>query len=391
MITQTYDLNLIPEYGSVPVIVHVSQYDSGARTLVFNLLCRDMPFSVPTGATVTIEGTKPDGHSFSYLCDYDGTQVSANVTLQMCACEGDSLCEIRILDNTGILGTANFILRVEVAGVSENPDMSDTDLPAIITIATRQMEAAARSAEEADTSATEAESYARGGTDSRQGEDSDNAKYYAEQAAQSAEEATGGGSDAHTYATLAKSWAIGNTNSRTGENTDNSKYYSEQSASSATASSNSATLSESYTKGGTNSRTGEDTDNSKYYSEQSASSATASFNSAEDSADSATLSESWAIGETNTRTGENTNNSKFYAEQSADSAIDSSNYALAAEGYADDAEETLDNVITAISTAVATNLPIMMVDPVDGHLYWSGGRFTFNVDNLNGHLLWEVA
>ena len=432
MITQAYNLNLIPDYGSVPVVVHVSQYDSGARTLKFNLLNGDLPFSPSAGSTVVIDGTKPDGHSFSYLCTFSGSQVSADVTLQMCACAGNTRCELRISDSTGILGTANFVLCVETAGLSENPDMSDTDLPAVITMATAQMEAAREAAQEADASATKSESYAVGGTNSREGENTDNAKYYSQRAAQSAEEAAGGGSSAHAYATLAESYARGGTNSRTGEDTDNAKYYSEQSADSATASAgsasssaDSATEAESYARGGTNSRTGEDTDNAKYYSEQSADSATASAGSASDSADSeanaaasernaaasetaaksagvraaasetaaagsandalsyAHLSESWAVGERNgvpVPSSDDTyeNNSKYYAGQAALSAE-------TAEGHADDAADIKEEIITMIGQV------LFFVDYTTGNLmYTDDNPYTFRINTTTGNLEWEV-
>ena len=432
MITQAYNLNLIPDYGSVPVVVHVSQFDSGARTLKFNLLNGDLPFIPSAGATITIEGTKPDGHSFSYICTASGSQVSADVTLQMCACAGNTLCELRILDNSGILGTANFILCVEVAGMSENPDMSDTDLPAIITLATRQMEAAAASADEAEASATEAESYAKGGTGSRTGENADNAKYYSQQAAQSAEEAAGGGSSARAYATLAESWAKGGTGSREGENTNNSKYYSEQSSDSATASAgsasnsaSSATEAESYAKGGTNSRTGEDTDNAKYYSEQASDSATAAAGSASDAATSernaassesnaaaseseaksagvraalseaaaagsandslthARLSESWAVGERNGVPVPSTddtyeNNSKYYAGQAATSAE-------TAEEYAGDVADIKTEITSMIGQV------LFFVDYTTGNLmYTDDNPYSFQINTTTGNLEWEV-
>lgn len=51
-----------------------------------------------------------------------------------------------------------------------------------------------------------AESWAHGGTDTRDGEDTDNAKYWSQ---------------------ISESWAIGGTTLRSGENTNNSKYYAE--------------------------------------------------------------------------------------------------------------------------------------------------------------------
>lgn len=66
----------------------------------------------------------------------------------------------------------------------------------------------------------------------------------AEQAASDASDykdaASGSATDAAESATLAESFAKGGTNTRTGENTDNAKYYKEQAASSATTASNKA-------------------------------------------------------------------------------------------------------------------------------------------------------
>lgn len=78
--------------------------------------------------------------------------------------------------------------------------------------------AAAAGLEDAVKTAT---SYAVGGTDSRPGEDEDNAKYYAEKAEEYARS---------EYALTAKSYAVGDTGIRPGEDTDNAKYYSEQAA-----------------------------------------------------------------------------------------------------------------------------------------------------------------
>lgn len=94
--------------------------------------------------------------------------------------------------------------------------------------------------------ATAARSYARGDTGTRTGEATDNAKYYSEQAASAASTAAADAAadavadvqstleglvdDAETAATLSESYAIGGTGARTGEDTDNAKYYAELSS-----------------------------------------------------------------------------------------------------------------------------------------------------------------
>ena len=94
---------------------------------------------------------------------------------------------------------------------------------------------ASTAATTATNQATASKSYAVGGTGSRSGENTDNSKYYKEQAASSASSASSSSSSASTsattattQATLAKSYAVGGTGSRSGENTDNAKYYKEQ-------------------------------------------------------------------------------------------------------------------------------------------------------------------
>ena len=129
MITQTHDLNLIP--GSVPPVVHVTQYDKTARTLVFNLWDGETSFSVPSGAAVTIRGTKPDGNGFEYTATASGSTVSMGLQQQMATCAGSVRCEVRIASGTQIIGTADFILEVKPSALNESTPLSETELPLI--------------------------------------------------------------------------------------------------------------------------------------------------------------------------------------------------------------------------------------------------------------------
>lgn len=129
MITQTHDLNLIP--GSVPPVVNVTQFDKTARTLVFNLWDGETSFSVPSGAAVTIRGTKPDGNGFEYTATASGSAVSMNIQQQMATCAGSVRCEVRIASGTQIIGTADFILEVKPSALNESTPLSETELPLI--------------------------------------------------------------------------------------------------------------------------------------------------------------------------------------------------------------------------------------------------------------------
>ena len=130
MITQSINLNLIP--GAVPPRIKVSQYDFGSRTLQFTLFNGTSPFTTASLSAV-IQGTKPDNHGFSYDATYSAGVVTADITKQMTACAGAVTCELVIEDAShNKLGTGNFILDVEPSALSEDTDISDTEIPAII-------------------------------------------------------------------------------------------------------------------------------------------------------------------------------------------------------------------------------------------------------------------
>lgn len=158
---------------------------------------------------------------------------------------------------------------------------------------------------------------------------------------------------AESYSKESRSWAIGGTGVRQGEDTDNSKYWSQQSASSAssaatyantaTSKANAASTSEANAaSSATSAATSAETATQKAnVAEESATSASASAISAAASASTATTkaseastsasdadasstsadtyakkAQSYAVGGTGTRPGEDIDNSKYYYEQS---------------------------------------------------------------------------
>ena len=238
MITQRINLNLIP--GQVLPRFNVSQYDKGSRTLEFILFNGNQSFTMISSMTARIQGTKADMHAFDYAATVDTSnqKIVADLTQQMAAAPGDVTCELVLYQGTQRLGTCNFVIAVEPAALSDEAIISDSELPDIIAMATEQMEAAAASA-------TLAESYAKGGTGTRTGEDTDNAKYYKEQAAGSATTASTKAGEASTSATASanqalksEGYAVGQQNgSDVGSDSpyyhNNSKYYADQADASA--------------------------------------------------------------------------------------------------------------------------------------------------------------
>lgn len=234
MLGQNLDLNMIP--GGDIVNVHVSQYDIG-RTLYFRLLNGTSTYTPPVGATASIDGTKPDNKGFSLPATISNTGVvSFDVTRNMCAVAGTTICEIRIMSGGNNVGSANFNLLVERAGLADDIDISETEIPVYVDAARDNAETA--------------EAYAVG---TRNGEavSSDdpayhnNSLYHSQQASGYASDASGYASNASGYADNAagsagdsEAYAKGTRNGTAVPSTDpayhnNSKHYSEQAAQSA--------------------------------------------------------------------------------------------------------------------------------------------------------------
>lgn len=183
MITQSINLNLIP--GGVLPRFNVSQYDKGSRVLQFNLFSGSLPFEVPEGSTVTIQGTKKDMTGFQYPCTYQGSLVVSDLYDQMTVLAGEVTTELVITDTSlNILGTCNFIIDVEQAALSKDIPISETELPLLQEAIQAAAEAKA-SAEAAEDDAEDAEAWANGTRGGVPVGPSDptyqkNAKYYAD-------------------------------------------------------------------------------------------------------------------------------------------------------------------------------------------------------------------
>lgn len=127
MITQRYNLNLIPD--KVPVIVNCSQYDALSRTIEMVIYDGSTVYEIPSGTTATVRGTKQDNTGFEYPCTIDGSIVSFDIQDQMTIFAGKVPCEIRLSKDGGIIGTCNFLLNVEETPLDPDVTISETDLP----------------------------------------------------------------------------------------------------------------------------------------------------------------------------------------------------------------------------------------------------------------------
>ena len=130
------------------------------------------------------------------------------------------------------------------------------------------------------------------------------AKQLAEEMAESAKSVSESVTSAENAEKLSQSYAIGNSGVREGETTDNSRYYSEKSAESKDGAEVAAKVSE---------QKAEEARRSAGEASESAISASESVVSAEKNEK---LSRSYAIGDSGLRENEDTDNSKYYSEQS---------------------------------------------------------------------------
>lgn len=184
MITQTFDLNLIPD--SSPVVVHCDQYDKGTGRLVISLYDGSIAYS-PSG-TAVIQGTKPDGHGFDYACTMSGNVVTADLTEQMTAVAGQVRTQIVVTESTGRTGTFVFILDVQRSALPSDTDMSESDYQLI----EQAIEDAQQAVTDAEGYSEDSEAWAvgeRGGVPVTSGDDTyhNNSKYWADIASQYAQ------------------------------------------------------------------------------------------------------------------------------------------------------------------------------------------------------------
>lgn len=125
MITHARKIDMYP--ASVPVVLHLSQYDDDF-TIEFTLYSSVGTFTVESGTTAKIRGTKKDGNGYSANASINITQKKVTVTgnQQMTAIAGRNVYELVLTRNNKVLSTANFILDVEPAAMDANTVPSES-------------------------------------------------------------------------------------------------------------------------------------------------------------------------------------------------------------------------------------------------------------------------
>lgn len=98
--------------GDKPVF-HCSQYDNG-RPIIIDLVTDDDAYIPAVGVTFELHCRKNDDHVVTLEPDtVTDNRVTFISTEQLTACVGDNLCEVSIMNDGYVIGTLNFILKVE--------------------------------------------------------------------------------------------------------------------------------------------------------------------------------------------------------------------------------------------------------------------------------------
>ena len=151
-----YKLNITPDLHD-PTI-YISQNDVG-REFTIQLNDSAGAYTIPSGSTVTLAGTKPSGLGFTVAGSYDQHGVvTFTTTAGMSDEAGNIYCEVRIVKGDTRIGTANAWLYVEI-----NPhpdDVTDDTAEHLVDTITALVTRAETAAESAEDDASDAERYA---------------------------------------------------------------------------------------------------------------------------------------------------------------------------------------------------------------------------------------
>ena len=125
MITINSQLDMTP--GAIPVVIHRSQYDSDF-SIVFTLFSRTGDFTIASGTTARVRGTKKSGTGYSADATIDVSAKTVTVTgdQQMTVVAGANIYEVVLTKSNKELCSMNFVLDVERAALDMDTITDDT-------------------------------------------------------------------------------------------------------------------------------------------------------------------------------------------------------------------------------------------------------------------------
>lgn len=170
IVTDRIRVNIVHSFA-VPPRVKCEQYDGDYTKLIQATVYNgDVLYSIPSAVRrIVVSGLKPDNTGFSYDCTWIGNTVSFSLMRQMTVVDGKVPCNITMFDaSNNQVSSAVFVLDVEKAALPSDVVVSSNDFQTFIDYV-----------QAANLYWQYSKSYAIGNTGVREGENVDNAKYYA--------------------------------------------------------------------------------------------------------------------------------------------------------------------------------------------------------------------
>ena len=212
--------------------VHLVQYDKSLPILAVSLYNNGQLYPLPDDAIASIRLGKPD-KTFVYNralgCNSNRTIVYFEVTQQMTLIEGEYYPIVEITREDKIANSSSIYIIIDRNPIQRDYIESTIECKELVDFRNEALTAAHNakiSEDNAKSSETNASNSASNASQSEQN------------AATSASQAKSSEENAAIDAKLSQSYAVGGSGVRDGEDTDNSKYYKEQAELSATQSSN---------------------------------------------------------------------------------------------------------------------------------------------------------
>lgn len=140
---QVKNINMTPD--TILPYLKLSQYDVG-REISFVMKDGSEEYTVPSGATVKLEGTKPSGFGFTITCEVNGSTATAVTTAGMTDEWGTVVAELVVRQGDNRLGSSNVRFDIERSPHPEGTtDGSAEVIISELTILVERAEAAAES------------------------------------------------------------------------------------------------------------------------------------------------------------------------------------------------------------------------------------------------------
>ena len=169
---QRVKVNLIPSYNLILPVIHLKQYDrtesSEGKQIELELYSGSDVYEVPSGAIVTIQGTKPDKTGYQYeATNVEGNLVVMDIKEQMTVLSGNHYAELRITKNGSILNSTKVVMDIDSSALQDDTAISDTDLPLL----QKGIDALETILETAKTVASDAKSASTSATNAKESEE----------------------------------------------------------------------------------------------------------------------------------------------------------------------------------------------------------------------------